>query len=341
MKTQCFKLILLVAALALTACNNDIFIEDIQPSGNDFTVGTGEMKSVSFGTEYLRSIQLQLDRFQYDWTIFGENYSNTYNSRSSLYLMDVSSSLPFINRVMAVNSQIEVEFLQEKTGHLTIKTLSNISGESISGRIKLTYTYKEEYIRFVISREIEEGKYIITGLTYDNTNFSNDFRSITTTPLTINNNSPKPMTQSFCPENWCMIQGKFETEHLYNFDIDPDQEYPEVEIPTFVNKENESVIAGALNGTKVRYTTNPFAIKPLDSGSVNGNSFYAVYPIEIPPYTTVKGVLNLQRIFITAKATLHIENPVSGRTHDLPTTVEITQPFFYTFKWQEIQPDEN
>jgi len=79
MHTYCLKLsFLLFALLLLTGCNNDIFIDDTPPSSSDFEIAIGEGKEVTFATDYLRSIQLQLDRFSYDWTTYNEyGYTQT------------------------------------------------------------------------------------------------------------------------------------------------------------------------------------------------------------------------------------------------------------------------
>ena len=92
--------------------------------------------------------------------------------------------------------------MQEKLGKIKIRSLKNISGENVSGRIKLEYSYKTEYVSFTIMREEEEGHYIITALTYE-PDISNDFRTTTSNRITINNRGPNTITQSYCVENIC------------------------------------------------------------------------------------------------------------------------------------------
>ncbi len=341
MHTYCLKLsFLLFALLLLTGCNNDIFIDDTPPSSSDFEIAIGEGKEVTFATDYLRSIQLQLDRFSYDWTTYNEyGYTQTYNDYTRLYLMDVSSSLPFISRVEAVSNDLTVEFVQEKLGKIKISSLKNISGENVSGRIKLEYSYKTEYVSFTIMREEEEGHYIITALTYE-PDISNDFRTTTSNRITINNRGPNTITQSYCVENICQIYVRFETPSLRNFDIDTDSEFPLVEIPTYIQTAETEMVTGKFNGEKVRYSEELSYIKPLDSTSVNGLSFSAVYPVEIPPMSAAISNMTISRIIMTAKGSLRISNPISGRSHDLPTTVTVIQPFFYTFNWKISPLDE-
>lgn len=341
MNTHSLKLLfLLICALMFAGCNNDIFIDDSSPSDSDFKIQAGGEKEVSFSTDYLYSVKLELSSLDYDWTTYADNdYSNTYHSRSSLYIMDQASSLPFLNRVEAVNDMVQVEFVQEKAGRLKIRLLGNTSGENISGQIRLVYSYKETSIRFTLMREEEAGGYIITGLTYGE-GCSNDFRDSKRTLLTVRNNGDTPVTQTLCPADYCGISVKFTTEALSRFELDPAQDYPEVEIPTYVYRESVNWISGGFHGTTVRYSPDVIAMKPLDSGLINGKSFYDTYPVEIVPHSATAFDLSLSYILMTAKGTLHIYNPVTGSKRDLPTVVQVLQPYLFNFQWQNVPINE-
>lgn len=341
MNTHCLKLLyLIILALLSAGCNNDIFINDSPPSAGEVKIKTGDAKEISFSTDNLSSIRLEFFTLEYDWTTYGEDgYSNSYRSRSGLYIMDRQSSLPFINRVEAVNDMVSVEFVQEKAGRLKIRLLGNTSGENISGQIRLVYSYKETSIRFTLMREEEAGGYIITGLTYGE-GCSNGFRDNRRTLMTVRNNGDTPLTQTLCPADYCGISVKFITEALSRFKLDPAQDYPEVEIPTYVYSESVSWISGGFHGTTVRYSPDVIAMKPLDSGLINGKSFYDTYPVEIAPHSATAFELSLSYILMTAKATLHIYNPVTGNKRDLPTVVQVLQPYLYNFQWQSAPINE-
>lgn len=344
MPTKYIKYLILLMSVTLSACNSDIFIDDAPPSDKWVSVGVGEERPVSFQTTSLQSITLSLNTFSYGWTIYDiDGNSTTYQDRQELYMMEVSSSLPFISRVVAVSEEVEVEFIQNTLGHVTIRLLKNISGRKISGSVRLGYSYKVASVDFTLEPEAEEGAYFITSLIYNGgpSSIVNDYRTSQTTPYTIlNQGSSKPIHGSFCPETWCMIMVRFDTRNLSAFTLDSGQEWPEVEIPTYVSTAETEVVAGGFHGTTVRYSTEMIYMKPLDNASVNGLSFYAEYPVEVPPESAMKGQMTLSRIIMAAPATMRIHNPVSGRTHDLPTTVTVVQPFFYTFHWQKA-PIEN
>lgn len=337
--TRCIRLLIPLFALFLSGCNNDIFIDDAAPSDRDFTIHAGEGKEITYSTDFLRSIRLELSSFEYDWTIYADyGYSNTYDGRSWLYIMDKSSSLPAVTRATAVTDLIQVEYLQPAEGKLKINLLGNTSGENITGRIVLTYSYKEEIIGFTLMREETKGAYIVSGLTYGE-EFRDEFSDIKRTLMTVNNNSDKTITQSLCPADYCDIRVMFETPALKNFMLDPEEAFPEVEIPTFLSSGTDGVISGALHGIKAVYSTDQVILKPLDSGLINDKSFYTSYPVEIAPHSAAAAEISLSYIIITANATLHICNSTTGERHDLPTTVRVIQPFFYNFIWKDVPVD--
>lgn len=341
MNTHCLKLLyLIILALLSAGCNNDIFINDSPPSAGEVKIKTGDAKEISFSTDNLSSIRLEFFTLEYDWTTYGEDgYSNSYRSRSGLYIMDRQSSLPFINRVEAINDMVRVEFEQPTSGRLKIRLIANNSGENISGQVRLTYSYKEEYIHFTLMREEEAGGYLITGLTYGE-GCSNDFRDNRRTLLTVRNNGDTPVPQTLCPADYCGISVKFTTEALSRFELDPAHEFPEVEIPTYVYRESSSWISGGFHGTTVPYSSEVIAMKPLDSGLINGKSFYDTYPVEIAPHSATAFELSLSYILMTAKGTLHIYNPVTGSKRDLSTVVQVLQPYLYNFQWQNVPINE-
>lgn len=151
---QSVSLIIALFAFLLAGCNNDIFIDDAAPSDRDFTIHAGEGKEVTYSTDFIRSIRLELSSFEYDWTIYADyGYSNSYDRRSWLYIMDKSSSLPFITRATAVTDLVRVQFDRPAEGKLKINLLGNTSGENVTGRVVLTYSYKEEIICLTLMHE--------------------------------------------------------------------------------------------------------------------------------------------------------------------------------------------
>lgn len=335
---------LLLFALSLTGCNSDIFIDDDPPSAKQLEIALGEEKGVKFQTENLRGISVSFTRLTFDVTTYTppDEKFREYRNLSTVHFYDIQSTLPFISRISAVENyyDIELEMYRKSDGEVSIKAVKNGSGEAIHGTINLVYSYKTEKIDFTIGYEKDEAVYYIAGLTYDPTSIEHQFASTKSSSLTLRNLGDKPSHQTFKPEGNCHTIVQFKVHNIDNFNIDTEasSDIP-LRFPTIVFDGQTPLIG--LNGETTFYSNEPIVLAPLDSAlPPDGKSFFTDYPVEVPPMSAMQGVFKLETVLIQAEAELNLSDKASGKSRHLRTEVFVTQPFYYTFHWQEIPLDE-
>ncbi len=324
--------------LLFIACNNDIFIDNESPSDKELTIPVTGEASFMFQTDNLKSIQIIFHEQKFDCTTYiptGDKLME-YQNRGSLIIYDKSSSMPYIERTSAENPNVAFDIIRHPKNKLTISFKRNILGRHFNGMIKLEYTYKEENVKFVIeSSEKEIPIFKIVGIHYTDNKIDYRFNSKIEFPMTINNTGSETMTQSFCPENQCRM-----TVHLQL----PEINTPQIEsyngmiaLPTY----NPETRKPEFMGEKLQFKIGNQNLPPLDAALTDGQSFHTEYPVEIPPQSSVRGVLNRYDIFISAWGNLTARNMRNENdVITIPFLIKIVQPVSYNFHWENISLDE-
>ncbi len=201
MKHQNFTYSLLVALCCLvptfcllTACNNDIFIDEPLPADEDLNVvieGDGGEATVRISTKDLQSIELRYGGIE--WTgdcIF-------YNHKGEI----VPSSTPIkdVSKIVCENSSEHYELVINKNS-ITIRSFENLLPNDSHQNICLNYSYTTEFIHLTI----------LKGQGYEVYDVKYDDIVVDVTPImksereTFINNGP--LTQTM--EVWPMLQAQ-------------------------------------------------------------------------------------------------------------------------------------
>lgn len=327
MNTLCVRLLPLVCVLILMiGCNNDIFIDE-EPtiSVDSLDIPDGGEATFEFPTRDLVSVEVVFD-YKFDCVKYlpsGDEFAR-YTLVSQMSLYDITSSQPFITRLTASNEDAALEIYGSPEGKIGIRSIRNIRGDAVCGRIIVSYRYKEINVDFSIASSFDEKPVLeAKRLVYRE---QTAFKSVDNNAMmTVRNNTTVENVQKFTPADYCRMFVYIQQTTICPYEID----YGEITIgiPTWDPSTERPAFIGATAllrpGTEVR--------APMDYVLPDGQSFTTQFAMTTPPMTESTLKFTSTAIIMTTYATLYAVNPRSGREHELEIRVDVVQPVQFSY----------
>lgn len=326
MKALCRGLVSLVCILTLAGCNSDVFIDsEPEVSESRLEIPDGGEASFTFPTGSLVSVNVYFDD-KFDCVKYlpsGEEFAR-YKQVSQMTLYDTSSSQPFITRLTASNPDADLEITGSAKGEITVKSISNIRGEAVTGRIVITYGYYEATVTFEIASSVdgkprlEARKLVYKGqVTYDAHETGSKF--------TVNNYGTAENTQHFSPADFCKMMIYFQKISVVDYEID----YGDIttEIPTW----DPASMRPAFLGEKALLRIGTEQRPAPDYVLPEGDSFTKKFDLTAPPMMSAVLQFTQVEVLMTSYATLIAVNPISGREYEIDIRVDVLQPIKYSY----------
>lgn len=148
------RLLPLVMSVMLLGCNSDIFTDDSpgpsHPTESNLDILVGTEAGFSFSVNGIMDVEVEFFSQRYDCVKYlpsGDVFAS-YTSVSDMMLYKSSSTQPFITRLTASSSDADFEILGDPTGHISVKSVRNDSGLTLSGCFNLVYPDRNEKVTF-------------------------------------------------------------------------------------------------------------------------------------------------------------------------------------------------
>lgn len=336
MNTLCVRLLPLILLLLSAGCNSDIFIEDQdRPSVSRIEIPDGGEESVRFATDNLVSVEVFFDG-KFDCVKYlplGDEFAS-YKGVRDMALYKATSSQPFITRLTARNDEADFEILGDASGRITVKSISNVRGEPVTGRIVIAYSYgREDEVEFSIESSFDEPSVLqAEKLVYTGQILS--LPSERETSFTVSNYGASESRQIFEVAKYCRMLVYLQHADWNGLKIDFND--VEAEIPTW----DAAKKAPAFLGEKIKLGFRTDVLQAPDNVLPEGKSFTAEYEVVTPAMKSSKATLKWTEMDIWSSAKLVTVNPRNGRVHEIEVRLDVIQPIDYDFSVETTSLDK-
>ena len=293
-----------LSCLTITACNNDIFVEDTSPSVNEVKLdGDGGTAIITYKPNGIKGIYIgSTDNYN--------TYTYYYDKNGDI-LGDGSFSFDNIGSItyQSMWSWIDIDINGDK---LTIRSIENSSADEQEIYISLDYGHISESISLIVF----PGEPIkMTFLVFVDNNINiTPISKIESHAQTFRNNSPTHQQIEFRPYAGREGVALLDPENFWANNLEV-----ETSLPTYLNGKwtlDDNEIHRMILGQRLCYVP-----KGMDQD--------ITVKVEVPPYTTVKAVCGVEYSSITLPFFVNFINPVSGREFTEIGVCTVSEPVEY------------
>ncbi|WP_300502882.1 hypothetical protein [uncultured Duncaniella sp.] len=246
--------------------------------------------------------------------------------------------------------QVENAFLGFKIRYdgdntVTVMSPKNLTDKTARFKFELSYIHKDDTVHVTIPPLLGAGnRYVVSGIEYDDEfGFEHIYKN-DSIPFSMFNNSSEKVPYKVSVEDNSQMYVSFKINPKLPVEFADNSSGVRVEIPTYKSVEGDggSIVEGKLHGETVGFSLDTVVAPAIDSAlgewlMQEGYTFSKVYTFRVSPGVGVKGFLTIQRLIISAIATLKLRNVDTDYEIAVPVKVDVSQPWFYSIKYERIE----